>query len=350
VNALEGNACVGAEFFGGPLSLDFVVDVSGKMNDVVTDNSSSLPSQLSKWEIVRSSLQSFFDGLPPASQVGLFLYPNQPARPPSQQPMDIEYCVNAAASVPRTPLGQPNSPERTTLANTLAAAVPQGPRPIADAFSLAQSSEVARSDVTGVPNYVLIVDGPPTLLDQCVGAGEDSAPVDYTSVITQISRVHSVYGSETYVIALPGSEQPTADGVNGLQWLSQAASAGGTLTWISSPAAFGNYFDLSVNIALTSAISSSLLAIAAPYLNCTFTVAGGPPGMVANPTTFSVVYSASGKNDDAVLLGKDCAQGDGWYSTTDGVVALCAQTCAALHQNAAAKITIFGDCRPLLDL
>jgi hypothetical protein len=55
-------------------------------------------------------------------------------------------------------------------------------------------------------------DFPPTLLDQCVGAGEDAAPVDYTSVITQISHVHSVYGSETYVIALPGSEQPTADG------------------------------------------------------------------------------------------------------------------------------------------
>src|ERR1039457_6651880 len=108
-----------------PALLEFVIDVSGSMNDIVAGSTQS------KWEITRAALANAIGtDMPDNTGVGILFYPNMDTVPNhNTTPIDITNCVNTSAMIPAAPLGAAGSTQRAAIAQGVATAYVAGGTP-----------------------------------------------------------------------------------------------------------------------------------------------------------------------------------------------------------------------------
>jgi hypothetical protein len=187
----------------GTPSLLFVVDSSGSM-DLEAEGTSN-----SRWEILHDLLaNAIFPGLPDATRVGLFTFPNRRS--------EADPCFESLVSVPIAPLGVA---QRDDLDSALAVVTPEGGTPTHDAYLFALATLDASTD-NGPKAIVLITDGLPNYSKGCMGS-DPLMPVDPQPLLEEISGAHA-RGIRTFVIGWLGTESEDR------RWLSNAAVRGGT--------------------------------------------------------------------------------------------------------------------------
>lgn len=223
--ASGGMVNLGGTAASSPCVLDFVLDVSGSMNDVAQNTANGQ----SKWVITRSALQSAIGQLPQATLVGLLMFPNMYTIPNNNTiPIDVSNCVNVSAMISV----QPISSSSAAISSALQTALIAGGTPTDDAYTYAFNNGMlpALQTHTGDrPFMVLITDGQPTISLGCEGTGAEVNPVSFQPMIDAITAAYAGPNYvKTFVIGLPGSDEVSSSGVDGRENLSDAAAAGQT--------------------------------------------------------------------------------------------------------------------------
>jgi hypothetical protein len=317
-----------------PSSLMLVVDVSLSMNDT-TDTT----GRRTKWDITREALTNALNALPPETQVGLLLYPNQsPSTGSTAQ--EVSACVNVGALVSPSALGNGARGHRQDLINALDTADVRDGRgtPTHDALATAYDA-FAQSGLTANGFVVLITDGQPNIMRGCIASGNGGGfqDVDPEPIVAEAADASS-RGISTFVIGSPGSEQ-------GREWLSRAAQAGGTAyAGCSDTGPDYCHFDMTTEPDFSAALNQALAQIAGSVISCSYPIPEPPPGETLDLDKVNIVYTAGGgsvlilRNDQA-----DCAVG--WQYTADGTgIDLCSETCTSATQESAATVELFFGC------
>ena len=188
LDQITNQACAGwsSEGENQPAMLDFVLDTSGSMNDSTPNTNGQ-----SKWAITNSALQSAIDQLPPATLVGLLMFPDMITVPNhNTTPIDVSNCVNINAMLPVVPIGPAGSPARAAISNALQKAAVMGGTPTDDAYTYALNNGMLPAVQTHFgdrPYMVLITDGQPTISLGCEGTGQEAYPVSFQPIIDAIT-------------------------------------------------------------------------------------------------------------------------------------------------------------------
>lgn len=308
--------------------LEFVVDISGSMND----RTAATQSQ-TKWEITHAALLQALSELPSSTGVGMLLYPN--LRVVNQS------CVNLSAMVPLAALGPADSTARVALTNALANAVPQSLTPTFDAYQAGLEDGLLASQLRGPRSVVLITDGAPTVDPFCkVPSGAGTTQVDPSPILGLIEDAAN-QGVRTFVVGAPGSEES----INGIDaravWLSKAAQLGGTAApGCSNSGPNYCHMDLTESLDFGAALRQGLESIADSTASCWFEV---PSDQAADPTQLNLVVGA-GNGTQRVLYRdetSDCS--DGWQ-LRNGIAALCPAACAAFTADPDATVQVVYGC------
>ena len=345
LDALRDASCAGwrAEPENQPVVLQFVVDNSGSMNADAPN------SNQSKWEVTRDALRDAIAGLPASTSVGVLYYPNR-GTSASNAPRDIDECVRTDAIVPVDLLGDVSSAHRAQINDSLDQSDPnsQGGTPTHDAYKFA-FQELGGSDAVGTRYMLLITDGQPTFLEDCVGSGMTSQPVDEQPIVDEIQGArNSASAIRTFIIGSPGSESNVSTGEDVRPWLSQAARAGGTESaGCDDSGPNFCHFDMSQAPDFAAALRGALAEIAGAIISCTYDLPVPPSGQTLDPANVNVVYTPS--DSEAVLIPRDDSSGcnDGWQYADDSQqqVVLCPAACETVQQDARAGLELLFGCR-----
>jgi len=366
-DAFKAESCTGwsAEGEMVPANIEFIVDTSGSMKDV----SINTQDGRSKWDITRTALEEAIKNLPRRTSVGMLLWPNKATVPnhdtePFLNPGGVSWCVNVDAMVPMNELGASGSDHRNLLAAALAAVVPQGGTPMADAYNYAIENTYGANFLKAGERYaVLITDGQPTIQFGCMGTGEEKRPEDEKPVLDAIAGSLANIRVKTFVIGSPGSEAQSSTGADGRGWLSQAAQNGGTKAADNCQNSGPNYchFDMSQSADFATGFSSALRAITGQILGCKYKInQAALNGEEVNPDKVSVLYQVDGSEayGDMKLVGKatdpNCPEGNGWFFDPDDpnglTILLCPMTCERVQQDSGAVLDIAGGCDPIIQI
>ena len=294
----------------------------------------------SKWDITVEALTNALNALPPETQVGLLLYPNQtPNTSPTAQ--DAGACVDVGALVPPAALGDAGQGHRQELITALQGANLDAGKgtPTHDALAVGYDA-FYESGLTENGFVVLITDGQPNIMRGCVASGNGVAglaDVDPQPIIDETALAFS-QGILTFFIGSPGSE-------DGREWLSRAARAGGT-AYAGCLDTGPDYchFDMTTQPDFSAALNEALAQIAGSVVSCSYPIPEPPPGETIDPNEVNIVYTSGGgsvlilRNDQA-----DCTVG--WQYATDGTgIVLCSETCTAVSQESSATVELFFGC------
>jgi hypothetical protein len=326
-----------------PASLMLVVDDSLSMDQSPTGGGGvGRPGGggRSKWDITVEALTNALNALPPETQVGLLLYPNQTPNT-STTPQDASACVNVGALVPPAALGDVGQGHRQALIDALGGADLQDGvgTPTHDALAVGYDAFYS-SGLTEDGFVVLITDGQPNIMRGCVANGNGVAgltDVDPQPIIDETALAFS-QGILTFFIGSPGSEQ-------GREWLSRAAQAGGTAyAGCSDTGPDYCHFDMTTQPDFSAALNEALAQIAGSVISCSYPIPPAPDGSTIDPNKVNMVYTTDAGS--VLILRNDQPDCDvGWQYTADGTeINLCSETCAAASEEKSAKVELFFGC------
>jgi hypothetical protein len=335
---LDG-ACATWESRSDPLvtSLMLVVDVSGSMNEPA-------PGGGTRWEVTHQALETALEALPPTTEVGMLLFPNQRIDP--MDPMGAFSCVNVDEMVPIAPLDSGRSSQLGALEEALHHADVDEATPTHDAYVLARA-ELERSAPPENRYLLLITDGQPTLSLGCVGSfdGRNYQPVSVGPIIDEIAEARAA-GTRTFIIGSPGSEQTDEADGDARTWLSRAASAGGTAKSLCSHAGpTFCHFDMVDEPDFSQALGQALQDISGQLLPCDYPLPEPDWDRVIDPATVNVVWSP-GAGTQKLFLRNDSADCvEGWrYIDGGSRIELCAQSCERVQADRESALTLIFGC------
>lgn len=365
---IETSACAGisSELEVSPALLEFVVDVSGSMNDIPKGATQS------KWQITQAALSdAIFNQLPDNTGVGILFFPNKDTIPNhndiSNTPLPVDTCVNTTALIPTAPLDGAGSAQRAALAQGLQNAHVGGGTPTDDAYEYAYDNGLAPAmNKYGyfTPYMVLITDGQPTILLNCEGTGQTAYPVDWHPIVSDISSVF--YGSppaKTFIIGSPGSEAQSTTGDDGRPWLSQAAQTGGTSVTANCSNSGPNYchFDMTQSTDFAGDLATALNDIIRAAIPCSVKIPPPTSGGIPDPAKINVIYQENVVNSQPTqqwLIGQISDPGcngdsaDGWYidpaDPGGQTMVLCPTTCTTVQRDKNAVLNVRQGCKTVL--
>ncbi len=346
--ALRNAACAADTARTEPLPsvLELVVDTSGSMKDRPQG------SNQSKWQSTHDALKAALDSLTAQTGVGVLYFPDenttpsQPSGTGTDAPRPPTDCVNLNAQIPIDLLGATGAAHRTQVSSSLDTIMgPAGGTPTHDAFH----AGVAAIEATKLPGsrfIVLITDGQPTFLSGCRGTGSTQQPQDPTPILDDV-KAAKAQGVRTFVIGSPGSEEV---GVpiysDARQWLSMAASLGGTaLPGCSDTGPNFCHFDMTKTTNFSQALKDVLSQIVGTVLSCSYTLPVPSGGATLDKTKVNVVFTPQGGKSQLIEQSPSSTCTDGWYYDTDGNhVDLCSNTCKTLQQSTNPEVDVLFGC------
>ena len=364
---IEMSACAGtsSELEVSPALLEFIVDVSGSMNDVPKGASQT------KWQITQAALSdAILSKLPDATSVGILFFPNMDTAPNHNDISDIRLpvanCVNTAALVAPAPLDGAGSEQRVAIEQALANAHVGGGTPTDDAYEYAYNRGLLPAIQTYgffTPFMVLITDGQPTILLNCEGTGQTAYPVDWHPIVNDIASVYNATPIvKTFIIGSPGSEAQSTTGADGRPWLSLAAQTGGTPITpnCSNTGPHFCHFDMTQSTDFAGDLSTALNDIITAAIPCAVKIPPPTNGGVPDSTKINVVYQENVVNAQPAqewLIGQtsdtSCMNGtaDGWYidpaDPSGEAMVLCPTTCQTVQMDKNAVLNVHQGCKSI---
>jgi hypothetical protein len=248
--------------------------------------------------------------------------------------------------VPIDLLGATGAAHRTQVSTSLDTIMgPSGGTPTHDAFH----AGVAAIEATKLPGsrfIVLITDGQPTFLSGCRGTGSTQQPQDPTPILDDVKAART-QNVRTFVIGSPGSEEV---GVpiysDARQWLSMAASLGGTaLPGCSDQGPNFCHFDMTRTTDFSQALRDVLSQIVGTVLSCSYTLPVPPSGGTLDTSKVNVVLTPKGGKSELIAQAPPGACTEGWQYSTDGAhVNLCASTCKRVQAAESPEVDVLFGC------
>jgi hypothetical protein len=333
-----------AEPEGGSAILEFQVDTTGSM----VDSAPSTGGQ-SKWAVMQTALLQALSNLPAVWSVGLSFF----SRPGGSG------CYQGAQTVPIAPLTQQ---QLTALNNAIQARNAEGYTPTEAAYMFALGQVQAYS---GNNKYiVLVTDGVPTIdRDGCtLGAGPQNTitAAEYSHLVSTMVTQTAATGVKTFVVGVPGSEDPQGAAYDPLYQLSLVAQAGGTqlpgCTPISgtsdgtrvNPRGTYCHYDMTQTTDLASGLISTLGTIAGRIVPCDYAVPSPPPGQVIDPNRVNMLYNDNAGNGTWYLIlpngDPNCDRGWQYTDGTKTQIHICQITCDEVQSNPLARLTLIFGC------
>jgi hypothetical protein len=344
---LTAAACEGwsAEPEGGPAVLEFQIDTTTSM----TESPPSAGGQ-TKWAALQQAMPQAFAALPSSWAVGLTFF----ARPINGG------CYQGVQSVPIAPL---TDAQRAALDNAVRSFNrPSGytPTEAAYVFALDRIQAFAGS---GSRYIVLETDGVPTVnSDGCTIAGQGNdiaiSSNEYAHLIGTVSENTASTGVKTFVVGVPGSEDPQGADYDPMYQLSLLAAAGGTAIAGCTPSSGtpagdtvnprGTYchYDMTQVTDFASALVQTIGTIAGGIVSCNYTVPPAPAGQVIAANQTNMVYDDGNGNMYLVQQNTNATCDVGWHFTdaTNQAIEVCSGTCGILQSNPQASITLTFGC------
>jgi hypothetical protein len=341
-------ACQGwaAEPEGGPAVLEFQVDTTGSM----TESTASTGNQ-SKWEVMQTALPEALAALPSTWAVGLSFF---------SRPRNCYQGVQAVPIAPMTPQ------QLTALDNAIQARGADGytPTEAAYMFALGQLQNWnAPAGYAGNNRYVVLVtDGIPTVdRDGCtLGSGPQNTitAAEYTHLVDTVGTQTTATGIKTFVVGVPGSEDPQGAMYDPMYQLSMVAQAGGTQIAGCTPSSGtsngtrvnprGTYchYDMTETTDFASGLVGTIGTIAGGIVSCDYTVPPAPAGQIIDPNRVNMVYDDGAGNSYLVLPNNSASCDRGWHFTdsTNSQITVCQITCDLVQNNPQARITLTFGC------
>lgn len=321
-----------------PSIIQFVVDISGSMNDV-TDSTAGV----SKWNVTRNALKDAIRVLPETWGIGIVFYPNMMVDP-SDVVRSSSACVDSSNDVA---LSIATAEHKGALFAALDAVEPTGATPTYDAYSIALDERLNKTTLPGNRYIVLITDGQPTQGRGCVGSGAISDPQPPDDIIALVAHAQAQHLVQTFVVGSPGSEKNAFTGADVRGWLSQAARTGGTSP-VGCSDAGPNFchFDVSQSQDFSAALGLALTTITRSAVSCSFGVPLPAGNAELDPAKVNMIYNDGKGGYFLVLPGETNACDKGWsfVGSAYDTVEVCGSTCSLIQANPMSRLSIVFGC------
>jgi von Willebrand factor type A domain-containing protein len=278
--------------------------------------------QPSKWEVVKSALQTAIQRLPDTASVGITYFSND------------DMC--GVQSKPNVGIARLDEPQIKSLFASLDAVQPRGGTPIVGGMILAYkwlNPDQTPNQPHGKKIVVLLTDG------------EEGCAQDATDRLLQTEMPNAITARiTTFVIGVPGSE------VN-RRLLSQMAFEGGAPSrpdcdhTSDDPTAGDCHYDMTKQTDLGAALNTALAAISGRALQCEFEVPQPTGGKKLDYGAVNVIYQAE-TNAAEQLIAQDAARAcddgaNGWQYTADkSKIVLCGAACETVRRAASIRIVL----------
>ncbi len=325
----------------GPAVLEFQVDVTGSMGEQAASTGGR-----SKWAVMQTALPQALSSLPNTWAVGLSFF-NRPSG-----------CYRGRQAVPIAPLTQQ---QLTALDNAIQGRNADGYTPTEAAYMFALGQLQAYS---GNNKYmVLVTDGVPTVdSDGCtLGSGPQNTitAAEYDHLINTVQTQTTATGVKTFVVGVPGSEDPQGADYDPMYQLSRVAQAGGTQQANCTPASGtsdGNrvnprgtycHYDMTQTTDFASGLINTIGTIATGIVSCDYQVPAAPAGQIIDPSRVNMVYDDGAGNSYLVLpnTSANCDRGWQYTDSTNSAIHVCQITCDLIQANSQASITLTFGCQ-----
>jgi hypothetical protein len=359
-----GGACAEASSTSTavPPVLEFLIDISVSMNFTYVPSTFGA----TKWAATQAALSQAFAALPSDWAVGVVYYNRPSGTYVGQQ------------AVPIAPL---TAQQLGVIDTSLAGVSPGGMTPTLVAWQFARqqvSSWVAPAAYQQSPRYiVLITDGVPTINrdGRTSGGGMNSCitQAEYDYFIQTVTSETQSSGVKTFVIGVPGSDDPQGATYDPLYELSLFAMAGQTAPagCVPTSGAVSNCFDpqnnrqstclttrgtyclydMTLAPDFTAGLVSALNAIASQVISCTYTVPAPPAGTRIDTSYVRVTYNPSSGTPRDLQKATDssCTDGQWYFSAFDAnaqptQIDLCPDTCSTAKGDTGASIVVTFTC------
>lgn len=330
---VDGQACAKETKTGrrSPANMLFVVDRSGSMNCLPTEDEATNPTCIasgkpgSKWNVTKDALNIAFGTLAmqnPDNSGGIVMFPVAGAG-------DCGVKVQPDVALARLDSAQVNG-----LTAFLGTVDPGGSTPIAGSAASAYTHMATQVPRDGNEFIVFLTDGAETCRTQ-----------EISTLLDQNVPTAASVGIRTFVIGVPGSEQ-------GRRLLSQMAVAGGTAKnggacqhdptqSTDAPSVGDCHFDMTQSSNLAADLTAALEAISGTVLSCEFDVPVPTPPETADPDKVNVELNGASIAPSPSL---PCEGGaNGWqYNAAKTKILLCGQACTDAKQPNATVDIILG--------
>jgi hypothetical protein len=214
--------------------------------------------------------------------------------------------------------------------------------PTHDAYTFALDGALRPYQGYGNKFMLVITDGAPT---QTLGCGplESDQAVETDPILETIAGAADD-GIRTFLIGSPGSEGGRAGDMR--EWLSHGALIGGTaLEGCRLNGPDFCHFDMSQATNFSVALAEGLGAITAQVSDgCTFPLPQEAGGQAVDADTTTVIIEW-GDGSAALMLNdvsQDCSTG--FRFSDDDEIVLCEQTCAQVHLDPKARVSVSLEC------
>jgi hypothetical protein len=343
---------------GGYAILEFVLDISGSMDDPSDPNSANAAS---KWQVFAQTLPSIYSALPQTFAVGSIYFSVQSQRRSQNQ------CYSANSH--DVPIAVMNGTQLNALDSSVNAVQTGGSTPTYQAWSHGLDLVTAWTPGPNDPPQlatagrylVLITDGIPTIgqTSDCTSTSTGIAESEYDAEIGLIAQRGAAAGVKTFVVGVVGSNDPQGSGYDPLYKLSQVAVAGQTeppgCTPVSgvplnndvNPRGSYCHYDLSTSSNLGSDLATALGSIASTMLSCAYVIPPPPAGQTIDPNNTTLVFTDGATGDTKIILRNTSSTCDqGWHFTDSTYTSLeiCGTSCNALQANSASSLKLVFNC------
>jgi hypothetical protein len=325
--------------YPAPPVWEFVIDTAGSMNEPAYPNTSN---PATKWQELERLLPSMFAALPSDWAVGVSYF-NQPEGG----------CYAPAQAVP---IGTLTPAQRASIDDSLANQTVQGTTPTLGAGRFGLQQITTFNDPDYDARYiVLVTDGVPTATgDGCNATGPMSQD-QYDSLVSTIANEGNAANVRTFVVGVPGSQDPQGSSYDPLFMLSRLALGGGTprppdcipvagLPNGQDVSPRGHYCHIDLTNEPVSGVELAQNFAGVPF--CTFTIAQPPSGQ-SPIIDAEVVYTPNDMVPRTLTRAMDssCADGQWYFSALDSSgnpteLDLCPSACDKLKAEPGAGIAI----------
>jgi hypothetical protein len=337
-------ACEGwtAEPEGGPAVVEFVVDTTESMAQTAPSTGGR-----TKWAVMQDALPQALAGLPESWAIGMIFYCRN----------ETGNCYQGREAVP---IALHDAAQQAALADAIEARDTCQYTPSQAAWNFGLNTIL---NTTGSRYVVLVTDGVPTVnSDGCtLGSGDPSiSQAEYDQFVATVAAQTAGTGVKTFVVGVPGSEDPQGADYDPMYELSLLAAAGGTALAGCTPSSGtsngdsvdprGTYchYDMTQTTDFASGLLGTISAIAGGIVSCDYTVPPAPPGQVIDPNKVNMIYNDNAGNGTSYLIlpngDANCDRGWQYTDATKTAIHICQITCEEVQANPAARISLMFGC------
>jgi hypothetical protein len=337
-------ACEGwqAEPEGGPAVVEFVLDTTNSMAETTPSTGGQ-----TKWQVMQDVLPDALAGLPESWAIGLTFYcggGNGNCYQPQQH----------------VPIALHDAAQQTALADAIRARGNCIYTPSQAAWTFGLNTIL---NTSGSRYVVLVTDGVPTVnSDGCtLGSGDPSvSQAEYDGFVEAVRTQTAGTGVKTFVVGVPGSEDPQGATYDPMYELSLLAEAGGTAIagcTSSSGTSNGNsvnprgnycHYDMTQTTDFASGLLGTISTIAGGIVTCDYVVPPAPAGQVIDTNKVNMIYNDNAGTGTSYLIlpngDANCDRGWQYTDATKTQIHICQITCDEVQANPAARITLMFGC------